>query len=169
VFELAFVAKFSQLLEQVERERQQESEARELQVRVNRVLKLLLSMGGRMGAYAFTQGGEYVEQYRTEDVEITKELKALDGITVDKPEARLTLQKIVTTAQQGILDLKKVKKLVDSGDRQNAIHNLNVVKGLFKSMTVDADGFLNMYGTIEKVQADNQAQNRARTEQLERH
>ena len=166
IFELAFVAKFSQLLEQVEKERQQESEARELQVRVNRVLKLLLSMGGRMGAYAFTQGGEYVDQYRADDIEIKKELKALDGITIDKPEAHAYLQKIVTTAQKGIFDLKDVKTLVDSGERENAINNLKAAKSLIKTLSFEADGFLNMYGTIEKVQADNQAQNRAQIRNL---
>ena len=166
VFELLFVGQLSQLLSQVEVERQKESEAREVQTRVNKVLKLLITIGGKMGAYAFTRGGEYLVQYNASRDELLEQLRRLEEITVNKPEAHVALQKIHKTVMESVGELKHIRHMVNHNEGPEAIRNLRDMRDMVKLVSTDADGILNLSENVEKVQAENQAKDRARIESL---
>ena len=166
VFELLFVSKLSQLLEQVEKERQKESEAREVQTRVNRVLSLLITLGGRMGAYAFTRGGEYLVQYRRNRDDLIQQMRRLDEITMNKPEAHAALRKIHHVINTSFNDFRDIGQMVKEGNGVTAVRSLRDMRDLVKLVSEDFDAILSETENIEKLQAENQAQDRARIKNL---
>ncbi len=166
VFELLFVGQLSQLLMQVEVERQKESEAREVQTRVNKVLKLLITIGGKMGAFAFTKGGEYLVQYNAGKADLIEQLRRLDELTINKPEAHAALGKIHNTVMNSLGELSDIRQMVKNGDRPDAIRNLREMRDMVKLVSTDADGILNLVENVEKIQAENQAKDRALIESL---
>lgn len=166
VFELLFVSKLSQLLEQVEIERQKESEAREIQTRVNRVLKLLIVLGGRMGAYAFTQGGEYLAQYRHDRDYLVEQMRRLDQMTLNNAQAHAALLKIHKVIDTSFHDFQDISHMIKDGESKTAIRSIRDMRDLVKTVSVDFDAILNETENIEKIQAENQAQDRARIKKL---
>ncbi|HEY9788204.1 MAG TPA: PAS domain S-box protein [Candidatus Obscuribacterales bacterium] len=166
IFELGFLAVLNNLLEEAERERERESDARAIISLVNELHRIMIGQVAGFAAYSMLAD----ERGMTRSTSITDDLARItplmEQLVHDKPEELAHFQRARMLALRGSDQLRIIKRMFRQLGPAQIAQELKTVKPLLREVAAEMDAILAEERKIEAASPRRLAKNRTQVKQL---
>lgn len=166
IFELALVARVGQLLTESELEGKREAHSHAITSAINEILRNLLTSAGGMGAYVVSTEHKYLDRSDTDSHRFMRDFDSLESLVKDDPALLARVIKMRVVADEGVLVLARIKKIVKEDNRIMAFAEMRKVSPMLSTLTAQADEITKEQKEIEARGSQNQEEHREQVHQL---
>ncbi|CAN5648406.1 hypothetical protein BH10CYA1_BH10CYA1_14620 [soil metagenome] len=166
IFELALVGRVGQLLTESEQEGKREAHSHAITSRINEILRNLLTSAGGMGAYVVSTEHAYMDRSDRDSHHFISDFDSLEGLVKDDPALLERVIKMRAVAENGVVVLSRIKKIVKEDNRIMAFAEMRKVSPMLSTLTAQADEITKEQKEIEARGSQNQEEQREQVHQL---
>ncbi len=166
IFELALVARVGQLLTESELEGKREAHSHAITSQINEILRNLLTSAGGMGAYVVSTEHKYLDRSDTDSHHFMSDFDSLETLVKDDPALLGRVIKMRVVAEEGVVVLARIKKIVKEDNRIMAFTEMRKVSPMLSTLTAQADEITKEQKEIEARGSQNQEVHREQVHQL---
>ncbi|MBS1956480.1 MAG: PAS domain S-box protein [Cyanobacteria bacterium SZAS-4] len=166
IFELLLVARVGQLLKESELEGKREAHSHAITSQINEILRNLLTSAGGMGAYVVSTEHKYLDRSDTDSHRFMTDFDSLENLVKDDPALLARVIKMRAVAEEGVVVLARIKKIVKEDNRIMAFAEMRKVSPMLSTLTAQADDITKEQKEIEARGSQNQEEHREQVHQL---
>ncbi|MBI2810323.1 MAG: CHASE3 domain-containing protein [Candidatus Melainabacteria bacterium] len=166
IFELVLVGRVGQLLTESEQEGKREAHSHAITSQINEILRNLLTSAGGMGAYVVSTEHAYMDRSERDSHHFMRDFDNLEALVKDDPALLEKVVKMRAVAENGVVVLARIKRIVKEDNRMMAFAEMRKVSPMLSTLTFQADEITKEQKEIEARGSQNQEEQRAQVHQL---